>query len=493
MGKCFTDIHFKYICLQLIMRSFLFCIILSLLAFAASSQGYQVTLKSNYKSGTAYLTFHMGDNFNVQDSAEVNKAGVAVFKGPKKLPGGIYAIVFPGKKITADFLIDKEQNINIVADTAHLQNMMVTGSPANNLFKQYQQYVSQKGAQLGAERSAYMSAQNQKDSALHEANYNRLNTELNNYRKDIIKNNPTSMMAVLLNAMKEPTYPSRVPKTYQDSLENYNFYKAHYWDGVSFMDERIIRTPFFLPKLQRYYREVLPQAPDSLIKDADYKLLLARSSPEMFKFLLNWLTDEYFNPKYMGQDAVFVHLFEKYHSKGLSPWLNEKQMETITRRAYMQMSNLVGEQAANLEMLDINDKPISLYETNSEYTIVLFWDPTCGHCKEEVPRIDSIYRASWKQQNVKIFAVLTENTKEEWKKYIDEHHLTDWTHAYQTKEMEQAIAASQRPGFRQLYDVTMTPILYLLDKNKRIIAKKLTWQQLNDMLMVKIDQAKTKS
>ncbi len=45
-------------------------------------------------------------------------------------------------------------------------------------------------------------------------------------------------------------------------------------------------------------------------------LLLARSSPEMYKFLLNWLTDEYINPKYMGQDAVFVHLFEKYHSKG---------------------------------------------------------------------------------------------------------------------------------------------------------------------------------
>jgi thiol-disulfide isomerase/thioredoxin len=475
------------------MRSFLYCLFLLLFGLNAFSQGYQVTLKSNFKSGTAYLTFHMGENFNVQDSAQVNKAGIAIFKGPKKLPGGIYAIVFPGKKITADFLIDKQQVISIVADTAHLQNMIVTGSPANNLFKQYQIYVSQKGLQLSAERNAYMTSQNRKDSLLHEANYNRLNTELNNYRQDLVKNNPTSMMAVLLNAMREPAYPTRVPKTYQDSLENYNFYKAHYWDGVSFKDDRIIRTPFFLPKLQRYYREVMPQSSDSIIKDADYKLLLARTSPEMFKFLLNWLTDEYFSPKYMGQDAVFVHLFEKYHSKGLSSWLNEKQMETITRRAYMQMSNLVGEQAANLEMLDPNDKPVNLYETNSEYTVVLFWDPTCGHCKEEVPKIDSIYRATWKQENVKIFAVLTENTKPEWIKYIDEHQLGDWIHAYQTKDMEQAIAASQRPGFRQLYDVTMTPILYLLDKNKRIIAKKLTWQQLNEMLKVKIDQAKTKS
>ena len=54
----------------------------------------------------------------------------------------------------------------------------------------------------------------------------------------------------------------------------------------------------------------------------------------------------------MGQDAVFVHLFEKYHSKGVSSWLNEKQMTAISNRAYMLMSNLIGEQAADLEMVD---------------------------------------------------------------------------------------------------------------------------------------------
>src|ERR1019366_4323923 len=112
---------------------------------------------------------------------------------------------------------------------------------------------------------------------------------------------------------------------------------------ISFMDDRIIRTPFFLPKLQRYFREVLSPAPDSIIAESDYLLLKARTAPEMYKFLLNWFTDEYIYPKYMGQDAVFVHLFEKYHSKGISSWLNEKQLTTISNRAYMLMSNLIGE------------------------------------------------------------------------------------------------------------------------------------------------------
>lgn len=165
------------------------------------------------------------------------------------------------------------------------------------------------------------------------------------------------MMTALLKAMKEPAVLTNNPITRQDTINNYNYYKAHYWDGVTFMDDRIIRSPFFLKRLERYYREIVPQAADSIIKDVDYKLLLARSSPEMYKFLLNWLTDEYINPKYMGQDAVFVHLFNKYHSKGLTSWLNEKQMESISRRAYMLMANLIGEKGANLEMIDSTGKP----------------------------------------------------------------------------------------------------------------------------------------
>lgn len=298
------------------------------------------------------------------------------------------------------------------------------------------------------------------------------------------------MIAALLNAMKESPYISKVPVTHQDSVDNYNYYKSHYWDGITFMDERIIRTPFFLPKLERYYREVMPQSADSIIKDIDYKLLLARNAPEMYKFMLNWLTDEYINPKYMGQDAVFVHLFNKYHSKGLSSWLNEKQMETITRRAYMQMSNLIGEKAANLEMLDTAGRLAPLYNVKAPYTVVVFWDPTCGHCKEELPRIDSIYRASWKASNVKIYAVLAEDQKPEWLKYINEHHIADWVHVYQTKEMGEAITASQKPGYKQLYDVISTPTLYLLDSEKRIIGKKLTWKQLHDLLQVKMSAEK---
>jgi len=57
-------------------------------------------------------------------------------------------------------------------------------------------------------------------------------------------------------------------------------------------------------------------------------------------------------------------------------------------------------------------------------------------------------------------------------------------------EVKDAEYAAGKPGYKQLFDVYQTPILYLLDKNKNIIAKKLNYEQLDDLLQMKIKNAK---
>jgi len=309
------------------------------LASTSLAQGYRVSFRtSSFDSGLVYLIYYMGKSLNIADSGYLNNGSVVFQKNNDTLPSGIYSIVFPGKRHTADFFIDRSPEISIQADTNDLLNMKVTGSPENPLFQQYQLFIANKGRLMQQEKNLYNVSTTKEDSALHEKNYTKINEELNEFRNKIIKENPQSMMTVLLKAMKDPEVLHKKPLTRQDSLENYYHYKAHFWDGVSFMDSRILRTPFFLPRLEQYYRNLLPQEPDSIIRDIDERMLYARNNLEMKKFMLNWLTDEYINPKYMGQDAVFIHLFNKYHNAGELPWLNEKQKETVSKRAYMQMA-----------------------------------------------------------------------------------------------------------------------------------------------------------
>jgi thiol-disulfide isomerase/thioredoxin len=152
----------------------------------------------------------------------------------------------------------------------------------------------------------------------------------------------------------------------------------------------------------------------------------------------------------------------------------------------------VGEPAANLELLDTANNVAPLYNVKAAYTIVAFWDPNCGHCKEEIPRLDSFYRAIWKQKNIKVYAVMTEYDTDAWKAFINKHQLAEWTHVHHTLKMVKEDAEAQRPSFKQLYDITQTPTLYLLDKDKRILAKKLTLEQLNDFLKVKLNDSDSK-
>lgn len=472
------------------MKHFCTLLFFVLTGFFTQAQGFKVTLEApQYNSGIAYLIYYYGKNMNVEDSAVVNSKGIAIFQKKENLQPGVYSIVFPGKNKLFDFLVDKEQVITIKADTSDLVNKSsVIGSKENVLFQQYQKFAAAKGAELQQETEAFKNATTKADSLKHEKKYSELNSELNNYREDLINKNPNAMLSSLLTSMREPKVLNNNPVTRKDSLENYQYYKKHYWDGITFMDARIIRTPFFVPKVERFFRQVVSPDPDSVIKESDYLILLSRSEPEMYKFLLNWLTDEYINPKYMGQDKVFVHLFEKYHSKGITNWLNEKQLTAISNRAYMVMSNLVGEKAANLEMTGISGSASSLYNIKADYTVVAFWDPTCGHCRTEIPRMDSFYVAKWKKEGVKIYAVLSEvHELDKWKEFVKEHNLQDWTNVYESEAQKKANDGTKKPSYKQLYDVIQTPTIYLLDKEKRIVAKKLTLEQMDDVLQAKIN------
>jgi thiol-disulfide isomerase/thioredoxin len=151
------------------------------------------------------------------------------------------------------------------------------------------------------------------------------------------------------------------------------------------------------------------------------------------------------------------------------------------------MANIMGSPASEIELPDSTGAMKNLFSLQADYTIVVFWDPTCGHCKEVLPQIDSFYRAKWKADGIKIFAVSkeTDGTKKNWTDFIKEQNLEGWTHVYYSKTDDKARTDTGIPGYSQLYDVLTFPTIYLLDKDKRIVAKKLALEQINDVLQLK--------
>ncbi|MBI1344370.1 MAG: DUF5106 domain-containing protein [Terrimonas sp.] len=474
---------------SIILSFFLFTLITDL---SAQENPFEIKITFKpFKNQYIYLGYYYGKQKPIIDSVLLDDNSYGVFKGNRKLEGGLYLIGYPDKSNYFEVFIDKQQQFSITADSADILNSIrFENSEDNVLFNAYQQFTAKKGNAIEKAKKQLAEAKNAKDSAAFTAIINKENEAIHQYRLDFVKAHPKATLTVLLNAMKEPAIPpaDQQPGGKYDSTYAYQYYKKHYWDDVYFFDERLVRTPVFEPKLDKYFDQVVYPNPDSVIRELDWMLGYASASPEMEKFLLVKFVNRYLNQKYMWEDKVFVHLFEKYFSQKDYSWMTEKGKKTVFDRAYSLMANLLGNPASDIELPDSNGKTQTLYGMSSPFTVVCFWDPTCGHCKETLPRIDSIYRAKWKNENVKIFAVAKESEagKPEWKKFIAGHHLEGWTHVYYSKEEESERVKSGIPGYSQLYDITTVPTLYLLDSEKRIIAKKIPFEQIDEVLEFKI-------
>jgi len=464
-----------------------------ILAEAQSGYNIPITLKP-YKNTYIYLGYYYGRLKALADSTMLDENGKGVFSGKEPLPGGIYFIVSPHKEILFELLIDKQQQFSIAADSASLpDNVVFTGSQENNLFHLYTRFTNQIGNEINKTSTELRAAKTAKDSTKLKTRLKWLTDKMQLYRDSMVAKNANSFLSTLFQAMKEPVIPpgAKHPGGKYDSLYAYKYFKSHYWDGVSFSDGRLVRTPFFEAKLEKYYKELVVPHPDSIIAEVDHMLLYSRTNTEMFKFLMVHFVQKYINPEYMGQDAVFVHLFEKYINTGQADFFTQQYKDFTFKRAYSMMANLIGQPAAPLDLVDTLDRPAPLHNIKSDFVVICFWDPTCSHCKETVPKVDSIYKAKWKNEGVALYGVMVDGGKDNWKKFISDNKLNGWTHVYQLPSQQKEEEAANKPNYRQLYDVYQTPILYLLDKDKNIIAKKLGYQQLDEVIDLKLKNKKS--
>ena len=467
-----------------------------LLGFYGLAQtGYEikVTFKP-YKNQYIYLGHYFGKTYPIIDSVKLDNNSTGTFKGSKPLQGGIYLVGYPNRSGFFEILLDKQQFFSVVADSATAPaGIQFIGSTDNDLFNAYQRSVGEKGAQINIVRESLKSATTT-DSVRINQELVRLDQELRVYREKMITEHPNTILSALLLAMKEPILPANLqkPATREDSVAAFRYYKEHYWEGVNFWDGRLAYTTFFEDKLDRYFNQLVAPHPDSVNKEMDYMLSFAKANAEMERFLLLRFVNRYYSQRYMWEDAVFVHLYEKYFATNLPSWLSEQGKKTITDRAYSLMANIFGSPATEIQLPDSTGKSISLYGLKNEYALVIFWDPLCGHCKETLPKIDSVYQLRWKGQGLGIYAVAKENegTRKDWVSFIRDKNLGHWSHVYYSKEAEKERVSNNVPGYSQLYDVQSFPTLYLLDKDKRIVAKKLSFEQIDEILQLKLKEKK---
>jgi hypothetical protein len=75
--------------------------------------------------------------------------------------------------------------------------------------------------------------------------------------------------------------------------------------------------------------------------------------------------------------------------------------------------------------------------------------------------------------DVQVLAIYTQLEREPWEKFIEDKELFDWINAYDKYYFT---------NFRNNYDIYSTPTIYLLNKDKKIIGKRLAVEQIEKMI-----------
>jgi len=460
-------------------KKIFFILIISSFYFMAQAQNedsYEIEIKLKGNQDTVlYLANYYGDKTYLTDTAYNDKGkGVFVFSKQEKLEGGLYIIVSQEKKSLFEFIVADSRKMKFeTSNEDYVKNMKVHHSQENEVFYQYLLYSGQMYDQVKPINADLKRLGPGADSSkILNDELEAINLQMVDYKESIMKKYPDSFLTSFFGLLKDSQIPDTLltlPDGTKDSAYPYRFYKEHFWDYVNLADDRLIRTPVFYRKLDTYFDKVIIKDADTIINEIDAILSQMDEAGELYKFSLWHLTIKFDESQIMGHDAILVYLSDQYFSKGKAAWLNEQVVQNIIDEADKRRSTLIGNQAPNLIMQDTNFKPVSLYDIEKEFTVMFFWDPQCGHCKEETPKIVDFYNTKAKELDVEIYAVCTDTNMVKMKDYILERGMN-----FINVNGPRAYTAD----YHDLYNIFSTPVIIVLDKNKKIIAKRLLTEQL---------------
>lgn len=474
---------------------FILLTLFTVISFTSFSKGYKINGEvKGLVDTTVLLAYYFGGNQYAKDTA-YSTNGKFVFEGEKELLEGMYLIVLPNQKYFDVILT--EQNFSFSTNINNIvESMTFKNSEENFLFYQYLKFITNKQKNVSQLKNQLASEKSESKKLILEKNIESIDEEVLKFRDGFIEKNSNLFFTKIIKSTIEVS----IPESPMDSLGNpdknfpFRFYKKNFWNNINLSDERMLRTPIFHNKMIQFLDKLTVKNPDSIIKSAD--LLVSKiKNKDIFKYVVSHITSTYERSKIMGMDAVFVHMVENYYMQDKCDWVDEKQLKKIVERAEKIAPNLIGRVAPEFVdvigrpfMKDPNGKIYKLSDTKSKYTILVFYAPDCGHCKKEIPRIKEVTDSLILNDiDIKVFAVTTEFDKEEWVKFINEKNTKNWINVGDIQKDEEGnpMASSD---WRDKYDIYSTPVVYLLDSEKKILAKRISYDQIVEIIDIKEKQ-----
>lgn len=477
-----------------------FIIFFSFLVFVSQFLGGQYDISftiSSFPNDTLIFGHYFSESIVVKDTFLTDSRGEARIWGEESLPGGMYAVFFPDRK-RFDILIDTDQEFSIRTDTLDLvMNTHVKGSEDNTVFYDYLSFLQSMRDKNIALHEQLKTASSGPDSSSIREEMSRINARVEEYVQDKIDSHKDLFVSDFLLSVKEvevPDPPKNEKGEVRDPSFQRRYFKKHYFDHFDLSDPRLLRTPMYEKKLKAYINNLVYPHQDSVIVEVDRLIGKSRKDTTVFKYMLTTLFNHYASSQYIGMDAVYAHIAEKYYIPEAS-WSDREFIERLRERVASIKPLLIGKVAPDIQLVAVDDMHFqmaegdtalkrnpyvgsffNLHQINADYILLYFWESDCGHCKKTVPQLHELYNSlKEKNRDVKFISVSMLGGiegKVKWIDFINDKQLFGWINAWNPYDF----------SYKDAYNLTSSNVLYLLDAEKRILSKRITPEQAEKIL-----------
>ena len=471
-------------------------VVLFLMSLSAIAQKTTSTLSFTAKGlsagDTVYLANYFGPRLYYNDTAISNANAEFTFR-KKERPDGKYAVVMPDSKLFEIILADGE-DVVMRTDTSNIINaMQVVESKNNQELYRYITYLNDKRIERDSlAAKAQRVAQGSPDAGLLQERMNALNRDVMAWQYKFAEENSDLFVGTEIKQSIDVPVPDSLTRD-AASRKGYFYYVKHYWDNTNFKDGRIVRSPVFGRKLENYITKTLVQDPDTIFNRMLPVIEQTRGQEELFKYVVHYTTYTFESSKVMGMDRGFVRMVDEFYRTGQATWLDSTQLADVIERADKLKPLLIGERCPVLSLPDSNMTWYNIYKNvPAEYTVLYFFDPDCGHCKKETPKLVDFYNTTGKSAGVKVVTVCA-NNDEKWREYLVKTKMDELINlaipsevfndkAYATELVLSGKTDLGSLNYHDTFDVYATPKVFLLDKDKKIIAKHIAVEQIGGFI-----------
>ncbi len=434
-----------------------------------------------------YLASIYGHHQHVVDSAAINQEGSFQFQFTEKYPAGMYRIIlgqtpkaaFQNEAPQSFLIIFKNENTALSTNFNYpVDSMQVSVGIENKMYYEYLKKKKQYNQKLGLLEQMirfYPSIDNFYSGVLKQ--YNVVQNELTKYAVNLIQKYPNAYFTKIVRAEQYPFLDASLT----DEMR-FKELKNKFFNPSDFQDTMLLYSNVLSDKILAYinlYRSSQygeQQQTDEFIQAANNLLTIAKAGhPKVYHYTLDYVIEGFNEIK---QDAVLAYISDNYVVTN-SCGIEDEKLKQIFQKTADYKRTAIGAIAPEI----IFSSPISfggglgtrskLSDIHSDYILIVFWASWCPHCTEEVPKIKKVIEQFQKQhQDKSLTAVFVSIDKEEkpWKDYIENNKLSGFINLCELKGWNGEIGKS--------YNLNATPTLFLLDNNKKIIAKPINAEQL---------------